>query len=249
MTIATPQDMDGLRRAGAAVAEARDTMLAAVKPGVTTLELDLIGKAVLDRHGAQSAPKLAYNFPGYTCISVNADLAHGIPSAAVVLKEGDLVNVDVSAELNGYWSDTGASAAVGVVSKRLQELLAVTRKAQWEAMMAARAGMPTNIIGKTISAMARRHDFRVIANLTGHGIGRSIHEPPEILNTYNKRDTRPLREGLVITIEPFLTIGDREIVEAEDGWTLRSAKGSLGAQFEHTFIVQRGEPVVLTLSG
>jgi methionyl aminopeptidase len=131
----------------------------------------------------------------------------------------------------------------------LQELLEVTRKAQWEAMMAARAGMPTNIIGKTITEIARRHDFRVIANLTGHGIGRSIHEPPEILNTYNKRDIRPLREGLVITIEPFLTIGDREIVESKDGWTLRSAKGSLGAQFEHTFIVQRGEPIVLTLSG
>lgn len=248
MTIATPQDLDGLRRAGAAVADARDTMLAAVKPGITTLELDLIGKAVLDRHGAQSAPKLVYNFPGYTCISVNADLAHGIPSEAVVLKEGDLVNVDVSAELNGYWSDTGASAAVGVVPKRLQELLEVTRKAQWEAMMAARTGQPMNIIGRKITDIAKRHDFRVIANLTGHGIGRAIHEPPEVLNTFDKRNNRPLREGLVLTIEPFLTIGDREVVEMKDGWTLRSAKGTLGAQFEHTFIVQQGEPIVLTLS-
>lgn len=249
MTIATLQDLDGLRRAGAAVAEARDTMLAAVKPGVSTLELDLIGKAVLDRHGAQSAPKLVYNFPGYTCISVNADLAHGIPSELVVLKEGDLVNVDVSAELNGYWSDTGASTAVGSVPKRLQELLDVTRKAQWEAMMAARAGAPMNTIGRTITTIAKRHDFRVIANLTGHGIGRTIHEPPEVLNTFEKRNNRPLRDGLVITVEPFLTIGDREVVEAKDGWTLRSAKGSLGAQFEHTFIVQQGEPIVLTLSG
>lgn len=248
MTIATPQDLDGLRRAGAAVAEARDTMLAAVKPGISTLELDLIGKAVLEKHGAQSAPKLVYNFPGYTCISVNADLAHGIPSDSVVLKEGDLVNVDVSAELNGYWSDTGASTAVGVVSKRLQELLEVTRKAQWEAMMAARAGQPMNIIGRKITDIAKRHDFRVIANLTGHGIGRSIHEPPEVLNTFEKRNNRPLRDGLVLTIEPFLTIGDREVVEMSDGWTLRSAKGTLGAQFEHTFIVQQGEPIVLTLS-
>lgn len=245
MSIDGPDDLDGLRRAGRAVAEARDVMLAQVQAGISTLELDEVGKAVLKRHGARSAPKLAYNFPGWTCISVNADLAHGIPSRRV-LRAGDLVNIDVSAELDGYWADTGASAPVGHVSPRLTQLLWATKQAQKDAMEQARAGQPLNVIGHAVEKRAKRHGFRVIRNLGGHGVGRHIHEDPHVPNTFDKRATQRLWEGLVMTIEPFLTTGATRVEEADDGWTLRTPDGSWGAQFEHTFVVTKGAPIVLT---
>ena len=246
MSIDGPNDLSGLQLAGKAVAEARDTMLAEVRPGVSTLELDEVGRDVLKRHGARSAPKLAYNFPGWTCISVNADLAHGIPAANKILCAGDLVNIDVSGELDGYWADTGASAPVGEVAPRLTQLLWATRKAQAEAMDEARAGRPLNVIGRAVEKRAKRHGFRVIRNLGGHGVGRHIHEEPHVPNTFDRRATQRLWEGLVMTIEPFLTTGATRVEEAGDGWTLRTPDRSLGAQFEHTFVVTNGAPIVLT---
>jgi methionyl aminopeptidase len=247
MSIEGPEDLEGLRRAGRAVAEARDAMLAEVQPGVSTAELDEVGRAVLDRHGARSAPQLAYDFPGCTCISVNAAIAHGIPSRKTVLREGDLVNIDVSAELDGYWADTGASAPVGAVAPRLRNLLWATRIAQREAMHVARAGARLHAIGSAVERRARRHGFRVVHNLGGHGVGRHIHEQPHVPNVFDRRNTLRLWEGLVMTIEPFLTTRAREVIEDDDGWTLRTPDGSVGAQFEHTFVVTRGEPIVLTV--
>lgn len=246
MSIEGPEDLAGLRRAGRAVAEARNAMLAAVRPGTSTADLDEVGRGVLAAHGARSAPQLAYGFPGWTCISVNAALAHGVPSPTAILREGDLVNVDVSAELDGYWADTGASAAVGQVAPRLRTLLWATRMAQREGMYAARAGAALHAIGAAVERRARRHGFRVVHNLAGHGVGRHIHEQPQVPNVFDRRNTLRLWEGLVMTIEPFLTTRAREVVEDEDGWTLRTPDGSLGAQFEHTFVVTKGEPIVLT---
>lgn len=246
MSIDGPEDLQGLARAGKAVAEARDAMLAEVRPGVSTMELDEVGQSVLTRHGARSAPKLAYKFPGWTCISVNDDLAHGIPSPHKRLRAGDLVNIDVSAELDGYWADTGASAPVGEVAPRLKQLLWATRQAQLEAMQKARAGEPLHVIGRAVERRAKRHGFRVIRNLGGHGVGRFIHEAPHVPNTFDRRATQKLWEGLVMTIEPFLTLRATAVEEAEDGWTLRTPDGSVGAQFEHTFVVTNGAPLVLT---
>ncbi|HEX2735528.1 MAG TPA: type I methionyl aminopeptidase [Polyangiaceae bacterium] len=246
MSIEGPEDLEGLRRAGAAVAEARDTMTEAAKPGISTLELDHIGRDVLLKHGARSAPKLAYDFPGWTCISVNSDLAHGIPAPDKILREGDLVNIDVSAELDGYWADSGASVAVGEVGSRLKQLLWATRQALNEAMQQARAGQPLNGIGRAVERRARHHGFRVVRNIGGHGVGRHIHEEPHVPNHFDRRATQPLWEGLVMTIEPFLTLNATHVVERDDGWTLSTPDGSLGAQFEHTFVVTNGMPLVLT---
>lgn len=246
MSVDGEEEVLALKRAGAAVREARDKMGAEVAPGVSTAELDALGREILQRHGARSAPALAYNFPGTTCISVNDALAHGIPSKTRVLREGDLVNIDVSAELDGYWADTGASFGVGTVSRRASALLWATRTALEEAMSVARAGEPLRNIGRTVENRAKRSGFRVIRDLCGHGVGRHIHEQPNVPNTYNRRDQTLLWEGLVITIEPFLTTGATHVIEDDDGWTLRTPDGSLGAQFEHTFIVTRGEPIVVT---
>ena len=245
MSIDGEHDVEGLKRAGAAVAEARDSMAREVRAGITTRELDEIGRGVLARHGARSAPQLAYAFPGTTCISVNDELAHGIPSTRR-LKDGDLVNIDVSAELDGYWADSGASYPVGEVAPRLRNLLFTTRQALADGMREVRAGAPIRNIGRAVERRAKRAGFRVVRDLCGHGVGRHIHEPPNVPNTFDRHNTDVLREGLVITIEPFLTTGATSIYEADDGWTLRTPDGSIGAQFEHTMIVTRGEPIVVT---
>lgn len=246
MSIEGQHDLDGLRRAGAAVAEARDAMGAALAAGMSTAELDAVGAEILRKHGARPAPKLAYGFPGTACISVNDAIAHGIPSPNCVLQEGDLVNIDVSAELDGYWADTGASFAVGKPLEQAGRLLAATRLALQEAMQVARAGTPLRNIGKTVENRAKKTGFRVIRNLCGHGVGRYIHEEPSVSNTFEPRNRQLLSEGLVITIEPFFTISATETVEDPDGWTLRTADGSLGAQFEHTLVITRGRPIVIT---
>jgi methionyl aminopeptidase len=246
MSIDGVDDIEGLKRAGAAVAAARDMMAAQVAAGVSTRELDAIGREVLRRHGARSAPQLAYDFPGTTCISVNDELAHGIPSDRT-LCDGDLVNIDVSAELDGYWADSGASYPVGEVKPRLRNLLFTTRAALNDAMSEVRAGAPVRNIGRAVERRAKRGGFRVVRDLCGHGVGRNIHEPPNVPNTFDRHNGDVLHEGLVITIEPFLTTGATRIVEAGDGWTLRTPDGSIGAQFEHTMIVTRGEPIVVTL--
>lgn len=245
MSIDGRHDIEGLQRIGAIVAEARDAMGARVAPGVTTAELDEIGKEILDRHGARSAPQLAYGFPGTTCISLNDDIAHGIPSDRV-LRAGDLVNIDVSAELNGYWADTGASFPVGEVSAQSRALLKATREALNDAIEQARAGAPIHNIGRAVERRAKRCGFRVVRNLCGHGVGRYIHEEPQVPNTFHPRNLLPLREGWVITIEPFLTTRATTAVTAEDGWTLRTPDGSRGAQFEHTMIITRDRPIVVT---
>ncbi|HXK16532.1 MAG TPA: type I methionyl aminopeptidase, partial [Polyangiaceae bacterium] len=220
-------------------------MASHVAPGVTTAELDAVGRDVLRRHGARSAPQLAYRFPGVTCISVNDELAHGIPGPRL-LRDGDLVNIDVSAELDGYWADSGASYAVGNVAPRLRQLLFTTRAALNDALGEARAGAPIRNIGRAVERRAKRGGFRVVRDLCGHGVGRNIHEPPNVPNTFDRRNADVLHEGLVITIEPFLTTRATTIHEADDGWTLCTPDGSVGAQFEHTLIVTRGAPIVLT---
>jgi len=248
MTIDDDDDLHGLRRSGAVVAEARDTMLAAVTPGITTGELDAIGRDVLRRHGARSAPRLAYRFPGSTCISVNDEAAHGIPSTLRMLRDGDLVNIDVSAELDGYWTDTGASAGVGTVDPRHRRLIEATRAANRDALRAARAGRRISGVGKAVERRARSTGFSVVANLCGHGVGRHIHEEPSVPSIEDRHDRSTFWEGLVLAIEPFLSTGATYVVEGDDGWTLRTPDGSRTAQFEHTVVITRGEPLVMTAS-
>jgi len=246
MTIDGVDDLAGLRRAGAVVAEARDAMLAAVAPGVTTADLDAVGRAILRRHGARSAPR-SVGFPAATCVSVNDEAAHGIPSPRRVLRAGDLVNVDVSAELDGYWADTGASAPVGEVAPRADRLLAATREAQADALAAARAGRPLRHLGRAVERCARLRGFTVLANLCGHGVGASLHEPPSVPSVEDPTDPTVLWEGLVLAVEPFLATGATAAYEdPADGWTLRTTDGSLAAQFEHTIVVTQGRPLVLT---
>jgi methionyl aminopeptidase len=260
MIVTTGQDLSGLRLAGRAVAAAREAMLAAAAPGITTLALDQIGERVLAEHGAKSAPREMYNFPGGTCVSVNRCVAHGIPDATV-LKEGDIVNVDVSAVLNGFYSDTGATMIVGSRPYAFRQfapdhpyaekfrLLAASEQALYAAIAKAKAGVKISEIGRAAWKKAQQNGYTVIRNLTGHGLGRTLHEEPNhIFNYPDPRDRRLLKKGIVLAIEPFLSTGAQNVTEGDDGWALLVPDRSLVAQFEHTIVVTEGEPLILTLS-
>ncbi len=246
MTIETEQDIESLKRIGRIVALVLRQMLDAIEPGMTTAELDALGAAWLRGHGARSAPQLAYNFPGATCISVNEQAAHGIPGPRVI-QPGDVVNIDVSAELDGYFADTGGTRVVPPSTAIKDRLCRATKLALRDAVAEARAGNKINRIGKAVQRVAKANEFRIIKNLAGHGVGRSLHEAPESIPGYfEPRDTREFREGMVVAIEPFLSTKSTIVEEAEDGWTLIGAPGNLSAQYEHTVIVTRGEPIILT---
>ena len=248
MTIETDNDLQALQVVGRIVAFTLKEMIRLAEPGMTTLELDKIGQKLLARQGANSAPKLTYDFPGYTCISINEEAAHGIPGARV-LKPGDVVNIDVSAEKNGYFADTGGSFVVPPSSPLKDRLLHSTRMALSEVCNYARAGRPINGIGRAVEKVAKRNRFKVIENLCGHGVGRSLHEEPtEILGYFDRKDRRLLREGQVIAVEPFLSTKSRYVTEDVDGWTLAAQQGNLSAQFEHSIVITKGKPIVLTMA-
>lgn len=246
MTIQTAQELEEMKGIGRIVAITLKEMMRRTEPGMTTGELDLIGKELLDHHGARSAPRLSYNFPGYTCISINEEAAHGVPGERVIMP-GDVVNIDVSAERNGYFSDTGGSFVVPPSDYLKDKLIDATRLALKEACRNARARQSLNGIGRAIQRVAKQKGFRIIRNLCSHGVGRSLHdEPGEIPGYYDPSDKRMLHEGLVITIEPFLSTKSKMVTEQQDGWTLSATRGNLSAQFEHTMVITRGEPVLLT---
>ncbi len=247
MTVDSETDIRHLKAIGRICALALQKMAGWIRSGITTHELDEIGREFLKSEGARSAPQLAYRYPGTTCISVAPVIAHGIPGDHI-LQKGDLVHIDVSAELDGYFADTGASISLSLQDTAAQHLLESTQQTLWKALQAARAGHRLNEIGLTIQEEARKRGYNTIQELTGHGIGRKLHEAPlEVWNFYNPRDARIMQEGLVLAIEPFLTTGIGRVVQEADGWSLRTADRAPAAQFEHTIIVSRGAPVVLTL--
>lgn len=246
MTIKNAAERAALQAVGAIVAEALKTMGESLQAGMTTAELDAIGAEILNSRGARSAPQLCYDFPGATCISVNHKVAHGIPGSDV-LKEGDLVNIDVSAEKDGFFGDTGASFCVGKASPERQRLCREGRKVLNKAIAQVRHGKPLNIIGKTLEREARKRGYTLVRNLGSHGVGRSLHEEPSFIAPYNDpNDHRMLVEGMVITIEPFLSTGATEVAQAQDGWTLFTPRHFDTVQFEHSMIVTRGKALILT---
>lgn len=248
MTVKSERDLARLREIGRIVAQTIEHMAAHLQPGMTTRHLDEIGAKFLKEHGARSAPILAYNFPGHTCISVNDEAAHGIPSDREILL-GDLVNIDVSAEKNGFWADAGASYPVGPVTPVKQRLLDTTREALTIALKQARAGNRIYMVGKAVEAFAHDQGYEILEQLGGHGVGRSIHEPPHIPNHYDRNDRNARQrftEGLVVTIEPFLTTGGRFVHTLDDGWTLKTHDSALVAQFEHTIVITRTDPILIT---
>jgi len=247
MSIQNENDLIALRKIGKIVAQCLQYMGSKLEPGITTLELDHLGHVFLEKHGARSAPRLTYNFPGTTCISVNEEAAHGIPGAKK-LGAGDLVNIDVSAELDGYFADTGGSFIIPPESNLKRNLCLATKRALDMALRATQAGQPLNSIGRAIEKEALKNNLTVIEILGSHGVGRALHEEPEFIpGYYDPDDKRVLKENQVITIEPFLSTGAREVFDTGDGWTLATSKRFLTAQYEHTLVITKGKPLIMTL--
>jgi methionyl aminopeptidase len=245
MSIRNQAQLDKLRAIGRIVRLALDRTAAAVRPGVTTAELDATGAQVLAAHGAESAPPKVYGFPGALCISVNDEAIHGIPGARVI-QGGDLVKLDLVAEKDGYFADAAVTVAAGDPGATGAALVRCAESAFRHAARAARAGNRVYDIGRAVEQETRRCGFEVMRDLCGHGVGRTIHEAPTVPNYHDPRFRQRLTEGLVITIEPIIAAGSGKGVLASDHWTVRTADRSLSAHYEHTLVITTSEPILLT---
>ncbi|MHB1328131.1 MAG: type I methionyl aminopeptidase [Gemmatimonadales bacterium] len=245
MSVESDQDLQGLREAGRVVREVLTAMTRQVRPGVRTADLDAVAARVLAANGARHAPRYAYGFPGDSCISVNDEAVHGIPGSRA-LRSGDLVKLDVVVEKNGYLVDAAETVTVGPANDLHRQLISCTRSAFRRAMEVARAGNRVSEIGRAIDTEVRRHGFAVLRDLSGHGTGRKIHEEPSVPNYYDRRARQRLTEGLVIAVEPIVSARQTETVDDPDGWTIRTADGSLAAHYEQTIVITRGHPTLLT---
>ena len=245
MSIESEQDLIGLMRVGKVVGLALREMERSVRPGMTTAELDAVGARFLARYGARSAPRLLYGFPGENCISLNDEAVHGVPGRRVI-RAGDMVQIDVTAELGGYIADAALTVLTFPVSALKRRLCACAEAAFHKALGVARAGRAVNEIGKAVESEVQRHGFLVLRELNSHGVGRAIHEEPTVPNYYDKRRADRLSAGLVLTIEPIIATGTRWSAAQDDGWTIKTADGSLSAHYEHTVVITRGRPIILT---
>ncbi|WP_407527553.1 type I methionyl aminopeptidase [Methylobacterium oryzisoli] len=247
MTVSSDDDLTGLQQIGRIVADALEAMGKAIEPGMTTRDLDRIGRGVMEAAGARPAPEMVYGFPGATCISVNEEIAHGIPGDRAI-RPGDLVNIDVSAEKDGYFADTGASFAVPPVTRAAERLCKDGRRAMWTGLRQVGAGKPLAGIGQAVGAFARKNGYTLVRNLASHGVGRSLHEEPTEIATWpDASERRIMTDGLVFTVEPFLSLGAEFAGDGDDPWTLYSRPQALTVQYEHTVVATRDGPLILTL--
>lgn len=245
MSVETPEELAALRRVGAVVRRTLETMRGALVPGITTAELDEIGARVFREAGARSAPQLAYGFPGATCISVNDEIVHGVPGARRI-EAGDLVKIDVTAELDGYIADAAITVALRPAPANARHLGRVARAAFEAALAVARVGHTVADLGAAIERVVRSNGCSVVRELCGHGVGRAIHEPPQVPNHAHLTPRVPLTTGLVLAVEPIIAERRSGLVEECDGWTLRTDTHALAAHHEHTIVIRDGSPLVLT---
>jgi methionyl aminopeptidase len=236
MTLSSRGDLAGLRRAGAVVAETLRAMEAAARPGIRTHELDALAERIFRRHGARSAPQLAYAFPGTTCISVNEQVVHGVPGERV-LQPRDVVKLDVTAELDGYIADAAVTVLIPPAQPAARRLRKCVRRAFERACALVKPGLPVAELGRAVEDEVRKWDCSVMRELRGHGVGRAIHEAPSIPNYYSPLTEGVLHEGLVIALEPIVSERPARVVEEVDGWTLRTHNRTLAAHYEHTIVI------------
>ena len=248
MSIETAEELAGMRRVGRLVGETIAHLERTIVPGMTTRELDAEAQKFLADRGGVSAPKVHYRFPGTTCLSVNDEIVHGVPGARVIAAS-DLVKIDVTAQLDGFIADAAVTVPMPDAPHVARRLAACARDAFTQALRAARAGQPVSAIGAIVERVVRGRGFRVVRELSGHGVGRAIHETPDVPNWPQPGRADRLHEGLVIAMEPIIAAGPARIVTDADGWTLRTHNGALAAHHEHTLVVRKGTPMLLTALG
>ena len=245
MTINTRADLEALSRVGRLVARALREMRRAARVGMTTAELDQVAASFLRQHGARSAPQLTYGFPGFTCISVNEEIVHGVPGPRK-LEPGDVLKLDVTAELDGFVADSAMTVLLPPMSPEAIRLKRTARAAFRRAMAVAQPGRPIAELGRAIEAEVRRAGFSVVREMCGHGVGRTIHESPTVPNYFSALTRGTLCEGMVLAVEPIIALKPTRVVEERDGWTLRTSQRCMAAHYEHTIMIREGSPLVLT---
>jgi methionyl aminopeptidase len=245
MSIQSPGDLEGMRRVGRIVALTIQEMRAAVRIGMRTAELDAVAASVFARAGAYSAPQRAYGFPGTTCISVNDEIVHGVPGSRR-LQPGDVLKIDVTAESNGYIADAATTILLPPYTATAVRLTNAALNGLRAALTVATSTQRVSVIGRAIEWEAKQSGFSVVRELCGHGVGRRIHEPPQVPNHENRFSRDMLTDGLVIAIEPMLTEKPSRAIDTGDGWTIRTNNGALAVHEEHTVVITRGVPITLT---
>ncbi|WP_345453979.1 type I methionyl aminopeptidase [Deinococcus aluminii] len=246
MTITDERDLKGMQRAGRVVAATLQALKAAVEPGVTPAQLDALAGEVFGRHGATSAPRQVYGAPVNVFVSVNDAIVHGLPTQRP-LQPGDVVKLDVTPFVDGYVADAAITVVVPPASPLALRLIECAEAAFKAAMQVARAGRPVNAIGRAVEAEVTRRGFSLLRELQGHGVGRTIHEAPDVPNFYHPANRAPLREGMVIAVEPMVSSGKAWRTRTRsDGWTISTRDGGLAAHYEHTVMITRRQPLILT---
>jgi methionyl aminopeptidase len=245
MSIESAEDLAGMRRVGRVVALTLLEMRAATRVGMTTAELDQVAANAFKRHGARSAPQFAYGFPGHTCISVNEEIVHGVPRSRI-LNCGDVVKIDVTAELGGYIADAATTVLLPPVRPLAHRLKQSAVNALHAGFGAARSGCRVSAIGRAVESQARRDGFAVVRELCGHGVGRHIHEAPQVPNYEDRFSQDRLTDGLVLAVEPMLTAAKSRAIQTEDGWTIRTDNKCIAVHEEHTIVINEGAPLVVT---
>jgi len=248
ITLKTEPELAVMREAGLVVARCLELLRTSVEPGMTTMDLDQLAESFIRGEGAAPSFKGYNGFPATLCLSINDEIVHGIPSAARVIRDGDVVSIDCGAVVGGFHGDAAVTVPVGTVGQDVLDLLRVCEESLWRGFAAARLGGRLRDISAAVEAHIRPHGYGIVEGYGGHGIGQRLHEDPHVLNYVEPRSGRgaKLVKGLVLAVEPMVNLGRPDTRELDDGWTVVTADGSVSAHFEHTFTLTEEGPWVLT---
>ncbi len=247
VTIKSAREIELMREAGRILASVHDELGKAIRPGMSTLEIDKLGERLIRSFGCKPSFKNYNGYPASICVSVNEEVVHGIPNRHRILREGDIVSLDAGVDYHGYHSDAARTHAVGRPSREVEQLIRVTRDCFFEGIRYARAGNHINDISSSVQAYAKRFGYGVVRDLVGHGIGSRLHEDPEVPNFAQKKRGIRLRPGMTLAVEPMINMGRPEVVWLDDGWTVVTRDGSISAHYENTILITEGEPEILSL--
>ncbi len=247
VSIKSEREIQLMREAGRILAAVLEELEKALKPGMSTMDVDKLGEHLIRNHGCIPSFKNYNGYPGSICVSVNDEVVHGIPNKHHYLKEGDIVSLDAGVIYKGYHSDAARTCPVGQISPEAQKLIAVTRESFFQGIKFAKAGNHLNDISSAIQTYAEGFGYGVVRDLVGHGIGSHLHEDPEVPNFAQKRRGILLRPGMTLAIEPMINAGHYDVAWMDDGWTVVTRDGSLSAHYENTILITEGEPEILSL--
>ena len=247
VTIKSPREIEMMRKAGEILAATHEELRKAIKPGMSTLDIDRLGEKIIRSYGCIPSFKNYNGYPASICVSINDEVVHGIPNRRRILKEGDIVSLDAGVIYNGYHSDAARTWAVGEISPEAQKLIDVTKQSFFEGIKFAKAGNHLNDISAAIQSYAESFGYGVVRDLVGHGIGTHLHEDPEVPNFAMKRKGILLRPGMTLAIEPMINMGRPEVAWLDDDWTVVTEDHSLSAHYENTILITEREPEILSL--